>query len=135
MVLFPFNVHPRKGDIAVHRDLGARLRSRGKVRIEHYDGDPRTTWRRISQLQGLVAMRLHAGIFGYCTRTPTLLLPYEEKCHAWAEMSQHPPEFVRAIASTEVQELERLVDEAPNAALPLEAARTAAVRNFEAIGA
>jgi polysaccharide pyruvyl transferase WcaK-like protein len=135
VVLLPFNVHPRKGDIALHTALAGRLQGCGKVSLEPYQGDPRATWRRVAELEALVAMRLHAGIFGYCTRTPTLLLPYEEKCQAWAAISQHPADFVRPVTATTLDDLERLVVEAPLAALPLAAAYAAALRNFEAIAA
>lgn len=135
VVLLPFNVHPRKGDIPLHDRLAAHLRAVGKVTLEGYRGDPRATWRRIAELSGIVAMRLHAGIFAYGSQTPTLLLPYEEKCREWASMIGQPADFVQSVEQVTTVVLERLLTEAPQAALPLTSARAAAARNFEAIGA
>jgi polysaccharide pyruvyl transferase WcaK-like protein len=134
IVLLPFNVHPRKGDIALHAALASRLGTAGPVTMEEYRGDPRATWSRIGELQALVAMRLHAAIFGYASQTPTLLLPYEEKCEEWAAMSQHPTDFIRTVAHVTERDLERLVRTPLLPALSLDAARRAAARNFEAIG-
>jgi polysaccharide pyruvyl transferase WcaK-like protein len=105
------------------------------VVVEPYEGDPRKVWERIATLEGIVAMRLHAGIFAYCSQTPTLLVPYEEKSHAWAAMVGHPPELVRSLETVTGDDLEWLVTEAPMPTLPIGEARAAASRNFEAIGA
>ena len=133
VILLPFNVHPRKGDVALHQRLAARLGGASRVAVEPYAGDPRVTWRRIAQLDALIAMRLHAGIFGYCSGTPTMLVPYEEKCHAWAEMIGQPAELMRTLSDLMGSDLERLGSGASGPVLGVDAARAAALRNFQAI--
>lgn len=93
-VLLPFNSHPRKGDVATHQRLAEDLRSDGKVEVYRYDGDPRRMWSKIGQLDGVIAMRLHAAVFAFCTDRPTLIVPYEEKCLAWAAMVGHRPDLI-----------------------------------------
>lgn len=94
VVLLPFNSHPHKGDLAVHQRLYDDLNALGSVEMYRYNGDPGAVWRRIARLNSILAMRLHAAVFGYCSERPVLIVPYEEKCTAWAEMVGQEPEFV-----------------------------------------
>ncbi|HET9065635.1 MAG TPA: polysaccharide pyruvyl transferase family protein [Gemmatimonadales bacterium] len=133
VVLLPFNTHPRKGDLAIHERLGRELRGVGEVEFYRYTGDPRAMWYRIGRLDCILAMRLHAAVFGYCTNRPVLIVPYEEKCHAWARMIGHRPELVVDAPALDVTDVDRVSSALPGtvASLPISEAVSRATINFE----
>lgn len=136
VVLLPFNGHPRKGDLAVHHRLAEELKATGEVELHRYNGDPRAMWSRVARLDGIVAMRLHAAVFGYCTGRPVLILPYEEKCTAWGDMIAQQPEFLLDPAVVSPTVLETLTAAGgPVAALPVAQAVAKARTNFAWAGA
>lgn len=132
LVLFPFNAHPRKGDVAVHHRIAEALTPHGQVEWCHYAGDPIHTWKRISRLNGMVAMRLHAAVFSYCTERPTWILPYEEKCTAWASMIGHDPAWISTPTNVTSDGLSTLTSVGgPTATLPVAEAVSMAATNFD----
>jgi polysaccharide pyruvyl transferase WcaK-like protein len=94
VVLIDFNGHPRKGDAAAHRAIARALGDDIEVVHEGYNPNPLVTFTRVAALDVIVGMRLHAAVFGFCTRTPTLIVGYHEKCFGWAEMIGAPRELV-----------------------------------------
>jgi polysaccharide pyruvyl transferase WcaK-like protein len=73
-------------DQRVHRALAEKLPPDLRVRHEPYADDPLALARTLAGLQGLIAMRLHAAVFAYLGRTPTVILGYHEKCAGWVDM-------------------------------------------------
>jgi polysaccharide pyruvyl transferase WcaK-like protein len=134
LVLLPFNVHPRKGDTSLHYQLRDLVGEPGRTELVLYNGDPIATWQQVGRLSGLLAMRLHAAVFGYCNQVPTILLPYEEKCHQWAAMIRHPAALISEMDSLDADMLQQIaVGSAWQPGLSLADARTAAGQNFEAL--
>ncbi|QCN97408.1 polysaccharide pyruvyl transferase family protein (plasmid) [Azospirillum argentinense] len=84
VVLIDFNGHDSHGDAPLHRRLAERLRNLIPIRHLPYDPNPANVLRAISGLDAIVAMRLHAAVFGFLADTPTTLLSYHPKCDGWA---------------------------------------------------
>ena len=84
LVFIDFNGHPLYGDGRLHREIAAALEHRFRIRHLPYLGDPARMLREIASLRAVLAMRLHAAVFGYLAATPTLVLSYHPKCAAWA---------------------------------------------------
>lgn len=129
--LIEFNGGTTSSDRGAHARLAARLAPILRVETIHYNGDPRRTWQAIGSLRGLLAMRLHAAVFGYCTNTPTLVIPYEEKCTAWAAMCGQPDSLVSPLGAITAVHLDLIWSGAPRPSLPVSEAIALARGNFE----
>ncbi len=89
----------------------------------------------IGSLRGVIAMRLHAAVFAYCTHTPCALLAYHEKCEEWARMIALPPHQLIEANQVDPSHLATVIAQfndvpPPLAALPLEHALERALRNW-----
>jgi len=89
-VLIDFNGHPVRGDATIHAEIAAHAACRFRVVHLPYNSNPLDVLRRIGSLRALVAMRLHAAVFGYMTSTPTVFLSYHPKCDDWAMEAGFP---------------------------------------------
>src|SRR5690606_14980556 len=97
-------------------------------------GNPLAMWRRVGTLRGLLAMRLHAAVFGFGNVTPTVLLSYEEKCDAWADMCGHPGSMISTVDELTPDHLALLLgSDAPLPDMSLAEAQRLAAGNFEAL--
>ncbi len=85
LVFIDFNGHPNFGDRGLHEELSSILDNRFKIRHVPYCPNPIVALREIASLRVVVAMRLHAAVFGYLAKTPTILLSYHPKCNRWSE--------------------------------------------------
>ena len=94
VILLDCNSNPANGDHAVHEELIRRLDRRIRVRHVPYENDPRAFLSEMQGLRALLAMRLHAGVFGYCLERPTVILGYQEKSFEWAKMIGQPSSLV-----------------------------------------
>ncbi|MEP9356019.1 polysaccharide pyruvyl transferase family protein [Xanthobacter sp. KR7-65] len=94
IVLIDFNGHERLGDHPLHRALAERIASSVPIRHLPYDPNPAAVLKTIGRLRGMVAMRLHAAVFAYLARTPTVLLSYHPKCMGWARDARLPAAVV-----------------------------------------
>lgn len=83
IVLIDFNGHSYLGDFELNSAIKSNI-SNFKVRHINYESDPISTLEHISKLKVLVSMRLHGSIFGYITKTPTIMISYHPKCIGWA---------------------------------------------------
>jgi len=92
-------------DAALHRALASGLPGSLRVRHQRYEDDPAGTMRVIAGLRALIAMRLHAAIFAFCVGTPTIMLSYQEKCSAWAELVGWPEPLLLDAARLDVAQL------------------------------
>jgi polysaccharide pyruvyl transferase CsaB len=84
-VLIPFSTHPSAAverDGAYLRELQARSSSRAAIVLEGLT--PRQTLGAVGRLDALIAMRFHAMVFGDLAGTPTIAVPYDEKCSVFA---------------------------------------------------
>lgn len=84
LVLIDFNGHSVYGDRLLHEEIVASLDNRFRVRHVPYCANPIKMLREIASLRLILAMRLHAAVFGYLAHTPTFILSYHPKCTAWA---------------------------------------------------
>jgi polysaccharide pyruvyl transferase WcaK-like protein len=134
IVLLDFDGHPTRGDAVPHLAFARRLGDAVKCRHVPYAGDPVGLLRAISGLSGLVAMRLHAAVFAYLARTPTLILSYHEKCLGWAEMIGAPPGSVFDANGFDASEvaagMSRLLTRPAWPVLPPAEARRRSLRNW-----
>lgn len=90
LVLIDFNGHPVRGDAPIHAEIAAHAACRFRVVHQPYNPNPLEVLRQIGSLRALVAMRLHAAVFGYMTSTPTVFLSYHRKCDDWAMEAGFP---------------------------------------------
>lgn len=135
-VFIDFNGNTLRGDQHTHADLAARARALGlAARHVRYDDRPLEVLRVIGGLRVILAMRLHAAVFGYLASTPTLVLSYHPKCVGWAREVGIGPELVHDSALFDVgavaeQVARALRGEIPAPSLPLAAAQARALLNF-----
>jgi polysaccharide pyruvyl transferase WcaK-like protein len=136
IVFLDFNGHPDNGDAGVHGELRARIADRGiPVRTVPYDPSPLAVLEAVASLRAIVAMRLHAAVFGYLARTPTVILAYHPKCRGWAEQAGVAPSMVHDSVEFDPAEVARAVSEAllgraPPPSLPVPVAVERARLNF-----
>jgi polysaccharide pyruvyl transferase WcaK-like protein len=136
VVFIDFNGDTERGDRGMHADLAARAAELGmRVRSIRYDSRPLEVLRRIGSLRAIVAMRLHAAVFGYLTGTATLLLSYHPKCIGWSEQVGLPPACVHDSTDFDVaavaEELRLATSGRAHApALPVAEAQRRALLNF-----
>lgn len=117
LTIFDFNGHSVYGDFEIHRYVTTLLSPRIRVKHIPYSPDPAIAFQALNSVRGMIAMRMHAAVFAFCTRTPTLILSYQPKCIGWANMIGCPAEFIHDAHSLDVEELahsiERLVSPSP----------------------
>jgi len=78
--LFTFNAHPRKGDVEVMKYFAESVGEFASTEVVPYSNDPELMWQKVSQCDGFLAVRLHAGIFAAAARVPLLMVEYHKKC-------------------------------------------------------
>lgn len=129
VTLVDFNGHAIKGDHRVHNDLARRIGD--CVRVSHlpYINDPLAVMRAVANLRAIIAMRLHAAVFGFCTSTPVLMLAYHEKCWGWADMVGFPSSLLMSAAQTEASELAQGIKRLLSPETPLPTLRPAEAAN------
>jgi polysaccharide pyruvyl transferase WcaK-like protein len=136
IVFIDFNGNPAFGDRELHEELAAAARQWAPVRHVNYTSDPAEVLELVSRLRAIVAMRLHAAVFGYLTSTPTVMLSYHPKCIGWAEQIGLPRELTFDSNDFEPAALAAMIATAaggrmPLAALPPAAAERSALKNWE----
>ena len=135
IVLIDFNGHPFYGDYELHSEVAERLRSRFNVQHLAYNPNPIAVLRQLAGVRCLVAMRLHAAIFGYIAQTPTIMLPYHNKCLAWSFEIGMQQELVLNRDRFEINDLTArirdIISEKLNKpSLPFNVAENLAMRNW-----
>lgn len=136
LVLVDFNGHPELGDRRIHAEILAMAREAGiPARHEPYDPRPLAVLRTVAGLRAMLAMRLHACVFGFLARTPSVILSYHPKSHGWAEQIGAPPSLVHDSVDFDPREIARVVElalqgRAPAPALSVETAVERARLNF-----
>jgi polysaccharide pyruvyl transferase WcaK-like protein len=135
LVLIDFNGDPFYGDTAAHRALAALVGDVLPVRTIPYASDPVHTWQAVSGVRAMLSMRLHAGVFAFCTSTPSITLSYQEKCREWATLIGAPANSVFDTGRVNAKELSAairvlLTDDTPMPALSPAEAQTRALRNW-----
>ncbi|WP_372748882.1 polysaccharide pyruvyl transferase family protein [Litorivivens sp.] len=135
--LFDFNGHPTLGDAQVHQEFMNLLDG---VPVEYlpYHANPYHCIAAISRTKMMVAMRLHAAIFSFLTKTPYLSLNYHPKCDNWCRDSQHSPQYAFDSATFDVEALTKSGFDILNGhylepQLAIAAARDEALKNWEAL--
>ena len=106
IVLIDFNGHPIFGDSDIHKEIIQQVKCNIPIKHISYHANPIYALNHIANLKGLVGMRLHSAIFGYLTKTPTIIFSYHPKCLGWAEQIGASPNFI--IDSTKFEEEELL---------------------------
>ena len=134
LVFLEFNGHPAFGDGDLIREV-ASAAPRIPVRCVSYSSDPFHFLRVIGNLKGLVAMRLHAGIYAYLAKTPFLFVSYHAKCRAWAGEVGMPSESLFDGESFEVDRIRLSISDLlsgkhGNCGLQIAIAEEKAMRNW-----
>ena len=135
VVLFDFNGHEYFGDASVSNALAELLQGAIPVRHFRYEADPVSMLRGIAGLRGMIAMRMHAAVFAFCSRTPFVLLAYHEKCREFGNMIGFPSELTFDASHLEVDAITRGIElildgNGPLSLLPVETATENALRNW-----
>lgn len=136
IVFIDFNGHHYYGDKELHSDIVQKIGRRFKVRHLPYSPDPIAVLREVAGLRAIIAMRLHAAIFGYMTQTPTVMLSYHPKCLGWAAEIGMPSELVLDSSVFDVNQLVSIVKDvitgsADKPALQIKEAERLAMKNWE----
>lgn len=135
LVFIDFNGHPQRGDAPLHREMIDYAAARFQTEYLPYDPNPLRVFRRIGQLRALVAMRLHAAVFGYMAATPMILLSYHAKCDDFAAEAGYSPKLVFDSARFDPAQAAEMLQAAmcgmaPPPTLPPEEAQQLAERNW-----
>lgn len=136
VVFIDFNGHPHLGDRELHRELASGLAGRFAVRHVPYSPNPAAVLNEIASLRLVVAMRLHAAVFGYLAQTPTVMLSYHPKCRGWAEEIGLPGRFLLNSAEFDPGHLAQAIGETlsrpdQGIALPVACAQRLALSNWQ----
>jgi polysaccharide pyruvyl transferase WcaK-like protein len=86
IVLFDFNGHDKYGDNILNRSLARLLQKKYRVTHIPYDSSPISVLKQIAEMRCLIAMRLHAAVFGFMANVPTIIMAYHQKCIDWARL-------------------------------------------------
>ncbi|GAA6152903.1 polysaccharide pyruvyl transferase family protein [Pseudoteredinibacter isoporae] len=109
--LFDFNGHNTLGDGPVHKQLKQLIPDKVPVIYYHYQSNPALIIEKFKRLKAVIAMRLHAAVFGYLANTPTLTLSYHSKCDGWNDQIGLPAAHrFNAFAVDEMQMQKVLLD-------------------------
>ena len=134
--LFVFCGDPRAGDERATTVFARTIGESERVTVHPYSSRPGRVSEEIARCRLLVAMRLHAGVLAYATKTPFLMLAYHPKSLAFADQVGLPDEL-RCDARTALPDeiVERLEAELagplrPRASLALEDGRRSARRHL-----
>jgi polysaccharide pyruvyl transferase WcaK-like protein len=89
----------------------------------------------ISELRMMIAMRLHAAVFGYMAFTPTIMLSYHPKCLGWVEMIGHPRAFAFDSIEFDIKKMRACIEDIMNGCcftpdLPFHEAEQLALKNW-----
>lgn len=136
LVLIDFNGHYVFGDAPIHQELQSLITTPIPIEYVPYHFNPAYVINKIAGLKGLIGMRLHSAVFGYLTKTPTIIFSYHPKCDGWAEQIGASPAFTIDSKKFQPEELlhavNRLLDgtfEEPT--VSIEAAKHYAMKNWE----
>jgi polysaccharide pyruvyl transferase WcaK-like protein len=140
IVLIDFNGHPTLGDAAIHADIRKEIERDVKVTYISYIANPLAVLNIIGKLRLLVAMRMHAAVFGYMTGTPTIILSYHPKCNGWASQIELSEKYIFDSSELEVSQLKQVVMEVLDGkycvpTLEFAEAERRALLNFTLLGA
>jgi polysaccharide pyruvyl transferase WcaK-like protein len=93
----------RANDLSICRQLTAALQGVCDCCIMRYTPDPGQMLREFARLDAVIAERLHAGVYGFAAGIPTAVIPYHEKCRAFADDVGLPPSgvFERLVSAHE----------------------------------
>lgn len=83
IILIDFNGDPNIGDSSLHAKIRSQLEQKYAVKHILYQKDPTVVLEIVSNLECIIAMRLHAAIFGYIAEIPVISIEYHEKCKQW----------------------------------------------------
>lgn len=139
-MLIDFNGHSSYGDSGIHQDIVRHINGRFKIHHMRYDSNPLKVLTVIKRLLALVAMRLHAAIFGYLTMTPTAMISYHPKCLGWADDIGLDKEYIYDSVDFSPEQVALFVNNAMNGLarlpmLPIEQAERLAFDNWKWIDA
>lgn len=119
IVFIDFNGHPYYNDRKLHLEVAKGIGKHLEIRHIPYSNNPLKVLKAVAGLRTIIAMRLHAAVFGYIAQTPTIILSYHPKCLGWASETGMPPELVFDSHDFDIGQLVRAIKTAINGNLPL----------------
>jgi polysaccharide pyruvyl transferase WcaK-like protein len=137
VLLVDMNSHPKYGDREVHAQLKELVGDGQNVTQIPYQGDAAATMRLLGGAGAVLAMRLHAAVFGFGSGIPVGIIAYHEKCHEWARVTGTPERLVADSSALDGDNLVSIIGElmqrAPGVmpALSVEDAVRASERNWQ----
>jgi polysaccharide pyruvyl transferase CsaB len=117
-ILLPFSEHPSEPfeqDLAYANEVRALTREPARCRVLEAQLRPGQMLGVVRQLDALVGMRFHAIVFGRRASVPTVAVPYDDKCRAFAE--EHAMPSVELDHVTAYRLYESFVDALPRVAV------------------
>ena len=87
-IFFPFCKHKtilEENDSLIGEQLGSLLNKKVQYKTLEKELKPSELKWLVSQMDGLIAMRLHAMIFSVSTNTPLISISYSQKCNSFLE--------------------------------------------------
>jgi len=90
---FVFNGHQRFGESELIRQFASQLSGYSNVKVIPYTTDPLVMWNEVGSCSGVLATRLHAGIFSCFAKIPFLQVEYHRKCADFLDDISYPSDL------------------------------------------
>lgn len=131
---FQCNGHSAQGDLPAIQQIKERLSKQIPVEVVRYSPNPSYFLEEVARCDAFVAMRLHAAIFAFLTKTPITSLSYHPKCEGFAqEIGLTSSRQVNANAFTPDElslAIQNTLAEKENGSLTVEEAKESARQHF-----
>ena len=139
VTLFDFTRYHAEPNCDIHESLRHLISPYVHVERCPYNDNPFSLMDAISGVKLLLAMPLHASIFAFCANTPTIILPYHEKCREFAKMIGHSSKLQLEVKDLNARDLatcilDALDDQMAAPTVSLESAYELAMRNWTGVG-
>lgn len=96
--VFNFKGQSKDDDFLISQTLRERLGSSERIKLIHYNPDPRETLTQVRECSVFIGMRYHACLFAYLNNIPLLIIDYHPKCRALAEEIELPDNAIISLS-------------------------------------
>lgn len=92
--LFVFKGKSKDDDVQITALLQERLQPTERIKVVHYDPDPRSMLGQVAQCFAFLGTKYHSCLFAYISKIPLLVIDYHPKCRALANNIGLPKQAV-----------------------------------------
>jgi len=110
IVFFEFNGNENNGDLELTEKVAAKLKSKIKTKIVHYNSDTEKFCMEFAEMDYIVGMRLHSGIMAYALDIPFLLVEYHKKSTEFLNTINHNYRFTTADTQSNLITFKKITD-------------------------